>query len=279
MSTRSLKGAGLNPEAATFSFLSLHFLRSQGRTAVIWGLSLGFLSALTVAMFPSMSQGPDLSAYLDNLSPEMVALFGLEGNMNTIEGWLAAQIFNLWAPLVLAFYPILLGAGAIAGAEERGKLDILLSNPLPRWQLVMATFVMMTLTLLLALAVLALVTWLPAALLNVDLSLAATLAATVNLLPLCLFFGAFALVMSAFVRRTALAVAVPGAVLVAMYFLNALGSVVAALEPLQPLSLFYYYGSALEEGVHWASFGIILVLAFALAAIAAVIFNRRDIYT
>ncbi|MEY4918076.1 MAG: hypothetical protein RL616_1989, partial [Verrucomicrobiota bacterium] len=40
----------------------------------------------------------------------------------TIQGFLALEVFNFMAPIALAFYPILLGARAIAGAEERGTL-------------------------------------------------------------------------------------------------------------------------------------------------------------
>src|SRR3712207_6870721 len=51
-------------------------------------------------------------------------------------------------PLALAFFPILASAGAIAGAEERGTMDVLLSNPIPRWQLVAGSFAATGLSLL-----------------------------------------------------------------------------------------------------------------------------------
>lgn len=265
----------------TLLALSLYLMRGQVRTALLWGLALGSLSLLTVIMFPTISEGMDLSAYLDNLPREMIALFGLEAgdSLNTPEGWLATQIFNMWAPLALTFYPILLGAHAVAGAEDRGRLDMLLSNPLPRWQLVISTFVTMLFGLLLSLFVLGLLTWLPAVLLAVDLAAAAVAAAAFNLLPLGLFFGSLALLLSALVRRVLLAVALPAALLVVMYFLNALAAFTEGLEPLRPLSLFHYYGSAIEEGIRWPSFGFILLLALALALLAVAAFNRRDIYT
>ncbi len=55
--------------------------------------------------------------------------------MTTIEGFVASQVFSFMAPLVLAFFPILASARAIAGAEERGTTAVLLGNPMPRWQL------------------------------------------------------------------------------------------------------------------------------------------------
>ncbi len=266
---------------AAFRALAGYLARAQVRPALLWGLALGALSALTVVIFPTVRDSMDLSAYLEGFPPEMIALFGLEAEtaLDTAEGWLATQIFNMWAPLALTFYPILLGANAIAGAEERGRLDMLLSNPLPRWGLVMGSAVAMLFGLLLSLLVLGLMTWLPAKLVGLELSLAATAAAVLNLLPLGLFFGALALLLSALLRRAVLAVALPAALLVIMYFGNALAGLSEALGPARPLSLFHYYGSAIEEGLSWPSFGLILLLALTLALLAVAAFNRRDIYS
>ena len=81
------------------------------------------------------------------------------------------------------------------------------------------------------------------------------------------------------VRRGALAIAVPSALLVAMYVLNGVGAVSDTLKPLRPLSLFYHYGSAVEHGVPWASFLLILAGALVLMGLAVAAFERRDIYT
>lgn len=121
----------------------------------------------------------------------MRELFGIgEGtDLGTIEGFLASQLFSFLVPWALAFFPILASAGAIAGAEERGTMDVLLSNPIPRWQLVAGSFVATTLSLLGILAMFSLATWVPAMLLDVDLSLREAAEAVLNLWPLCIFFG------------------------------------------------------------------------------------------
>ncbi len=84
--------------------------------------------------------------------------------------YMNSQVFVL-APLALAFFPILALAGAIAGAEERGTIDVLLGNPIPRWQLVVGSFVAMALSLLAICAVVGFLTWGTAVLMDVDLSL------------------------------------------------------------------------------------------------------------
>ena len=85
-------------------------------------------------------------------------------------------------------------------------------------------------------------------------------------------------VLALFHRRV-LAITIPGAVLVAMYFLDALSSVVKELETVQPLSVFYHYGSAIEDGIEWFAFGGVTLAALALVLLAALAFSRRDVYT
>jgi ABC-2 type transport system permease protein len=265
----------------TLAALVLHTLRLQSRSVLIWGVALGALSALTVASFPSLSEGPQINDLIESYPPEMRELFGIrEGtDLTTIEGFLASQLFCFLVPLALAFFPILASAGTIAGAEERGTIDILLSNPVPRWQLVAGNFLATSLSLLGILAILGLFTWVPALLLDVDLSLVTTAEAVLNLWPLCAFFGSLAMLCSALFHRRALAIALPGAALVGTYFLNALGNLVEDLEDARPFTVFYHYGSAIEDGIDWASFGGITLAALALALLAALAFRHRDIYT
>ncbi len=256
---------------STLAPLVTHVLRLQFRSVVIWGVALGLLSALTVVSFPPFSEGNQLNGMIQNYPPEMRELFGIkEGtDLSTIEGFLASQLFSFLVPLALAFFPILASAGAIAGAEERGTIDVLLSNPVPRWQLVVGNLVATAVSLLGIVAILGLFTWVPALLLDVDLSLQKTAEAMLNLWPLCLFFGGLAMLCSTVFHRRALAIAIPGAVLVGMYFLNALGNLVEEIEDLQPLSVFHHYGSAIERGIAWGSFIAIALIVLALAALAA----------
>ncbi len=125
-----------------------------------------------------------------------------------------------------------------------------------------------------------LATWVPAALLNVGLSLLEAAEAVLNLWPLGIFFGSLAMLCSAaFHRRVLAAIAVPGAMLVGMYFVNALGNLIEGLERVRPLSVFYHYSSAIEDGIEWMSFGGIALCALLLVVLAALLFRRRDIYT
>ncbi len=279
---RRLRRTAGRATGGTLFALVLHTLRSQLRSVIVWGLALGLLSVVTVASFPAMEeQAPAINELLESYPPEMRELFGAgEGtDLATIEGFLASQVFNLMAPLALAFFPILAAANAIVGAEERGTIDVLLGNPIPRWQLVWSSFAATALSLLGILAILGLATWGPAVLLDVELSPVRTAEAVLNLWPLCVFFWGLAMLCSALFHRRLLAVAIPGAVLVASYFANALGNAVEEIEDARPFTVFYYYGSAIEDGIEWARFGGVTLAALLFVLLAALVFSRRDIYT
>jgi hypothetical protein len=108
------------------------------------------------------------------------------------------------------------------------------------------------------------------------LSLESTVEAVLNLWPVCLFFGGLVMLCSALFHRRVLAVAFPAFLLFAMYVVDAVGR---ASEDLRPASVFYYYGSAIEESIDWAHFGGVTLVALTFVLLAVLAFQRRDIYT
>ena len=284
MSLRAITKGEIGPRRAharrrggTLLALVWHTLRLQRRGALIWGLALGLYSAAIVATFPTFGDAEQMDQLVRMYPEGMREAFNIE-DMGSPEGFLDSQVFSL-APLALAFFPILALAGAIAGAEERGTLDVLLGNPLPRWQLVAGSFLATALSLLGILAVVGLLTYVTAVLLDVDLSLLTTAGAVLNLWPISMFFGGLALLCSALFHRRALAVAIPGGMLFAAYLVDVLGRISDDLEDLRPASVFYYYGSAIKDGIDWSNFAGVTLAALLLALLAALAFSRRDIYT
>lgn len=263
---------------ARLSTLVAHQLRSRVRGTIVWALSLGLLGALYVFLYPSMSGQMD--QYMKSMPEEYLAFLGLEGGgMSTLAGFLDIEQYSIVAPLALAFLPIIMGARAIAGAEEIKSLDVLLSNPLPRWMVVTSAFLTMLVEVVAIVTVMAVLVWVPVKMSGQELAVSRLAAGSLNLVPLCLFFGGMALLFSAVVRRPGLAIAVPGAVLVVSYVLNGLAAAVDRISGLQPLSIFHHYGSAIRDGMPWGSAALISLLAVTFVALAALGFARRDIYT
>jgi ABC-2 type transport system permease protein len=247
------------------------------RSLAIWGVALGGLGALYVALYPSMSGL--LEDYMQQAPEQMQQyLGGLEGPM-TIEQWLEIEFINVLIPVALPFMVMVIGARALAGSEERKTLDLLLSNPLRRERVVAASLGTMAASLAGVLAITWILTYIAVPIAGVDLSPALLAASLAALWPLCLFFGALALLLSAVIRRSFLAIAIPGVILVAMYVLEGLAQVSKTVEPLRVLSLFYHLGQPLQGDFPWTAVLLMMAGVLVLAGGAMVAFARRDIYT
>jgi ABC-2 type transport system permease protein len=262
----------------TLFALITHTVRMQLRGVIIWGAALGLYSAGMVASFTAIEgSAAQLNQLMEAYPKGMLEAFGVT-DLGDPANYLHSQVFGL-APLALSFFPILALANAIAGAEERGTIDVLLGNPLPRWHLVAGNFIAGAISLLEICAIVGLLTWGTAVLTDVDLSPREVADAVLNLWPTCIMFGAVALLCSALFHRRGLAIAIPAFLLFGMYLMDTIGRASEDLEDWRPVSVFYYYGSAIENGIDWMHFGSITLMALGLSLLAALVFKQRDIYT
>jgi ABC-2 type transport system permease protein len=265
------------PRGTLFALVS-HNVRMLSRGVLIWGAAIGLYSAALVASFTTLEGSAEqLNQLMEAYPKGLMEAFGIN-DLADPANYMQSQVFG-FVPLALAFFTIMVLSGAIAGAEERGTIDILLGNPLPRWQLVIGNFLAAAVSLLGICAIVGLLTWGTAVLIDVELSLRQVVDAVLNTWPICLLAGALALLCSALFHRRGLAIAIPAFLLFGMYLLDTIGRASEDLEDLRPISVFYYYGSAIENGIDWADFGGITLVALVLVLLAVLVFRRRDIYT
>jgi ABC-2 type transport system permease protein len=252
-----------------------HAIRRHYRGMLFWTIGVTLYTALMVLSFPAFEEtgALDVSQYPES----MREAFNLE-SMSTIQPYLSSQVYN-FLPLVLMFVPITIFAGAIAGSEERGALDLLFGNPLPRQTYVVAYWLAVAVMMLAMLVVLGAGSWLAAVLVDVPLSFEESMKVALNVFPITMAAGGLALLLSAVVRQKAVAVGVPAALLFLMYLVDIIGKISDTYAPLRDISFFKAYGDPLQEGMPWAGLTILLVIAVGLAALAIPAFQRRDIYT
>jgi ABC-2 type transport system permease protein len=252
-----------------------HAIRRHYRGVLFWTLGVTIYVASIVLIFPSFrdSGAIDMSQYPESIREA----FNIQ-SMNTIESFLSAEVFN-YMPLVLMFIPITIFGGAIAGAEERGALDLLFGNPLPRPIFVIAYWLAVALMMLTLLVVMGLGGWIAALLIDAGLSFGESMRAALNVFPITMAAGGLALLLSATVRQKAVAVGVPAALMFLMYLVDIIGKISTTYAGLRDVSFFKAYGDALQEGTPWTGAALLLAIGLALSALAIPAFNRRDIYT
>jgi ABC-2 type transport system permease protein len=246
-------------------------LRERRRSLLWWTLGLGALVALNVAFYPSVRDDPALSDYAKDLPESVRALFaGGELDIASPAGYLNSQIFALTAPLVLLIFSIGAGAGAVAGEEERGTLELVLAHPVRRRDFVVqrflalaATVAALTLTLLATVAV-------GSRLVDLEIGFSKVLAATTGVGLLALLFGAVALATGGVRPGRTRAIAVAAGLAVAAWIFDGLAQSVDALEDWRAISPYYHAlgQNPLREGAPWLSWALLVAVTAAFGAVA-----------
>lgn len=257
--------------------ITTHELRRRLRSLVIWGVVIGALGALYVALFPSMSSM--LDEYLQNAPDSMRQYMGDIQGPITAEQWMEMEFTGSIIPIALPFLVMLIGARAVAGGEERRTLDLLLSNPLRRRRVITGAALTMAIALAGVLALAWVLTYISVLVSGVDLGAGHLAQGLVVLWPYSLFFGALTLLLSAFMRRAALATTIAAVVLVAMYVIEGLAQVSKTIEPFRFVSLIYQLGHPMQGDFPWTAVLAMLAAIVVLVVAAMAAFTRRDVYT
>lgn len=234
------------------------------------------------SLYPSIQEAAkDLEGYMEKLPDALTAMFMAEGaSITSPAGYLSAELFTFMVPTMLLIFAIGFGAGAIAGEEEAGTLDLLLSNPLPRWRIVTEKFFAMVV----GMSLINLISWLSlvvgARLFDMDIGIGQLAAATVSSALLGLSFGAIALAASCATGKKSLAIAISVSIAAGSYLLNIMAKIVESLEQYEKLSLFYYNLNAepLVKGLKVGDVAVFVGLTLILLSVGIALFQRRDLY-
>jgi len=263
--------------------VALKSLRDIRRGFLWWSLGLiGFVS-LIVSVYPTVHSNPGLNKLAQDYPEALQAFIAFGGavDYSSAAGYLGIELFSLMVPLLLLVAAIGTGAGAIAGEEERGTLELLLANPVSRTRVVLEKAVALGLELAGLGLVLWLALWVGSVATGMDISVGHLAAATLSAVLLALAYGAIAILLGAATGRRALAIGVTAAAGVAAYLVNGLAPLVHALKVPQKLSPFYHYaaGDPLRHGISAGHLSVLLAVAVAALALAPVFFARRDLST
>lgn len=131
----------------------LKTLRDQRRGLLWWCLGLTLLTGLLVAIYPSIQGIEDMQRIIEAYPEELMALFGATDllEITSPAGYLNAELFGFMAPFLFIIFAVAQGSFAVAGEERAGTLELLLSAPINKGQLILEKFAsMVTLTGVLA---------------------------------------------------------------------------------------------------------------------------------
>lgn len=259
--------------------LFLKTLRDLRGQVLGWGTGVGLLGLLVVSLYPAFKDQMGAWAGLMASYPEaFTAFFGDMTMMGEWSGWLNVEFFS-WTPPILAIFAVATGAGLVAGEEERGTLDLLLSHPIRRWRVVMEKYGAFCLAIALICLLAALFLVVGAVLARETGDLGRLLVAMLDIIPITLASGTFALLTSVVLRSRRLAITMAVVLVIGSWFVDSLGKMVDVLEPLRPFTLYHYFngGTILRGAGEWSNVFVLLGLCLLFLAGSLFAFQHRDI--
>lgn len=255
---------------------SLHsvYARSLAMVAmptVWWTLAIaGFAGWMVVVVKQTEAQ---LRTILQS-SPLLTDFVKLGGSDAATNASILSALF-IFLPLLLMAFAVT-QANRWAADEEDGRLELVLSTPQPRWQVLLARFAALS-TATVIISVLTLITTAVASsATGVTLDTGNLVAATLSMIPFGLLVAAIGYLLSGWLR-TALDTGLLSFLLVIWFVIDFLGPGLNWPDATLRLSALYYYGTPLLHGLQLTSvLGVVVVTALALG-LGALRFARKDI--
>ena len=256
--------------------LLIHEILSRRNAIIGWSVGLALFGLMYTAIYPEMQ---DQVAALADLS--IYEAMGVE--VATFEGYLASSVIG-FIPILLGVYAILTATATLAGEEDNGTLELLLTTRMKRWQIVTAKAVALVDVIVIILIAAGLGTMMAFTIIQdqiaTDIAPGQVFGVVFSTLPLILALMMLGLFLGALLPSRRMAMTVGLIFLVISYFAENMGAMLDSLDFLKPFSLFSYFDSrstAFTDGVAFGDIAVLLIFALLCFIGAVVAFQRRDV--
>lgn len=246
-----------------------------------WVLGVSAYMALVVLAYPPFrDQAATLNESLNQLPEALRSLVADTNNFLSPIGYMSSNAYYLVLPLIFGILTIGLGSSLLARDESNHTLELVLSRPVSRGQVLAARALAGLAIVASVLVVTALVTIATAWAIDLKIPYLHLAAATVFAARLALIFGALAFLLAAIGRvGRAASIGVPTLLFAASYLFTSLSGAVHWLRwPAKLLPYHYYHPADVLDGhYHWPeAFGMVGTVVV-LGLLSYLAFRRRDI--
>ena len=256
--------------------------RQTWKQMLYWGLGLASLGLLVVLMVPLFDM-QDMKELLESFPPFVLAVIGVGSDLEvfaTNEGFVAVGFFGKSA-LIFAVYPVVMGMRITADDEDSGIMDVLLSLPVQRMQLVVEKFAAYAVSIVGVVAMIYLGMHFGTAISGVELDMNKLTEVIFYLVPVMIFVMAVTMCIAAVARRRQMALGIVTAFVIASFMLQTIGAMAedTIAEPISRISFFTYYNAAIimTDGFVWAHIIGLAGLSLVLLFFSLYRYEQRDI--
>lgn len=265
-----------------FGSIFIEQLKVSWRQALYWGGGLFCLNLMIMGVIQDVDVIEQYRVLLDRMPPLLLSAFGLSdvSVLTTPEGFIAFAAFT-YGLLAMCVFGVLAGTAITANDEDDGIMDVLLSLPIPRRQVIVERFTAYAvITLAIALiAYLGIVAGTFITPLTLDLGI--LFQGAMNFVAPVILIIALTAFLASIITRKIFVLGIAGSVVIYSYLLYSFAGAVD-LEWMRVVERFsfFYYSDAEQvalEGLALGNVALLLGIAVALIAVSLFTFERRDI--
>jgi ABC-type transport system involved in multi-copper enzyme maturation permease subunit len=247
----------------------------DSRMTILWlCIGLGLYALFVGAFFPSIAeQGEELNEVYDSMPDEMMSLFGAEDGFDLTDPVTFLNVeFLTWAILIIGAIVMLQAFNAVTNAERNGTMDVMMSLPISRRDMLVGRFLNSVATLVIVFGVSFGVLLLDTKIWPVfDIGVGDLLGIMINGILLLLAYTAFTYFLVTVVPSSKKWAGIIAYVaFFGAYFLHGLLGASDALAELRPLLLFDYFNAPTiaRDGLDIVNLVVLLAVAVIFGGLA-----------
>ncbi len=261
-------------------------LKQSWMQILTWGVGLGFLTLFMSVVVEDPEVINQYSAVIAAMPPAILSAFGISdvALLTTPEGFLVFAGFTYGA-IILSVFGVLAGLSITANDEDSGMMNIVLSLPTPRWQVIVERFLAMVIVLAGVVLLMYAGMFTGNIAFNLEMDMVALFLGAINMMPMILAIMAITTLVGAVFSNKLIITAVAGSFVLISYVINIIADAVnkndvPAAEWVEKISVYNYLGSenvVLDGQLNAGNVSILLVATILAVAISVYAFDNRDI--
>jgi ABC-2 type transport system permease protein len=243
---------------------------------IAWFVGLLLTTVLIMLLFPTLRD--TFGKALNDVPDSIKGILGDASTYQRINGFIDIQVLAQMVFMTIV-YAIILFTGVIAGDENDGTLQTLLSNPVSRTRVYFEKLAGASILLFIVNASIFFGTWLGAAIVSESVDLPKLALACLMLYLVTFVFGIIGFALGAVTGKRGLAGALAGTLAFVSYLISNLAPTVDALKTVNKFSPYEYFNkpSILDNGVQMGDVLILVSISVVFIVIGYTVFTKRDI--
>jgi len=255
-------------------------LRDRRIPIMWWSIGVAIYCAFIVAVWPVIEGNDDFEELYADMPDALQAMFGADGftDFTSPAGFLNTYLFSMILPFIFTGLAISFASSLLPGEEEDELLDLVLSYPIRRRDVLLEK----ALALATAVAMLAIVVVVLLAVarepVDLDIGVGGLASATLGSVLFALFHGFAALAAGAATGAKGVATGVGWGLALAGYLINIIANLDDSLDWLEPFSPMYWAtADSPVTGTVPITYAVLAAGIGVLVGSALVLFERHDL--